>query len=961
MQLTKKLMALSLAVLMTFAVAIPGLAATFSDVADDSPYKEAISTMVSLGLLKGYEDGSFRPNDTITRAEFAAVMTRAIGMEGVASGASSASIFTDMTTNGVDHWATGYVKIAYDKKIILGMGDGTFAPDAPITYEQAVKMIVCTLGREAAANEKGGWPNGYILDANDINLTQNATMSPTNSPAPRALVAQLVFNSLEIKLMERSTGGSMVQTNKTLLNDMLKVTKFTNMLVTVIDGTASVNASAGVVAREGELVLEAGLDVDTYVYKNIMTSDKAKNFLGLYVNGYYKVDSMTEDKILLKMDTISSRNEEITISSDNIESMSRLRLEYWVDRENDAKTKTITISDTAKLVYNGVAEDYLTSNVDGQKNLTYWLDPYSEHFINGKVRLIDSGADGTYDSLFIEDYKTYVIKAPVKTQDSVYDNNYLLQDEYNAVESIQIDPYDRNNTVNIYNAKTGSKMNIESINTYNIVSVAASDDHRTFTCYVSTDTISGTIESKSANGKEYTINKKKYELTKEFASVVKLGKVSMDPSSYGTFYLDKDGKIAAAKVTEAQAGNYMYITSAGYFDTTQSTVDSNAGIEVISLSGSPATPKRYEVADRVNINGDSYTDADDVLARLKKTASTLGSNQKEISGATGATYSQLARVSINSENRVTSITTIEMDGNVPVEGYNNTNTSKSLVLLKNIEAGAEMPYYTSGGGFNGEAFATSTTQVLVVPANRSASEKYTRTTGASYFGAGTRYMVEAYDVNQTTRNAKVIIVYASSSDAEIKNDSHACLVTDASRVKSSTGEGEVYSIELIENGVTKTYETEDTGSVYAALKPGDIIRFSTNLNGQISKIEKEVDAANLKPMATKLGEQEGIYKFKSMFGTVYSYTNNRLILQKSFLDMSTNPPSLTGESDAFETNGTTPVYRVRISGGEATVSDASLGNIVDIGDIKQPNANASKVYAYAVSDSLKMVVIYITD
>ena len=302
-----------------------------------------------------------------------------------------------------------------------------------------------------------------------------------------------------------------------------------------------------------------------------------------------------------------------------------------------------------------------------------------------------------------------------------------------------------------------------------------------------------------------------------------------------------------------------------------------------------------------------------------------------------------------------------MDGNVPVEGYNNTNTSKSLVLLKNIEAGAEMPYYTSGGGFNGEAFATSTTQVLVVPANRSASEKYTRTTGASYFGAGTRYMVEAYDVNQTTRNAKVIIVYASSSDAEIKNDSHACLVTDASRVKSSTGEGEVYSIELIENGVTKTYETEDTGSVYAALKPGDIIRFSTNLNGQISKIEKEVDAANLKPMATKLGEQEGIYKFKSMFGTVYSYTNNRLILQKSFLDMSTNPPSLTGESDAFETNGTTPVYRVRISGGEATVSDASLGNIVDIGDIKQPNANASKVYAYAVSDSLKMVVIYITD
>ena len=961
MQLLKRLMALSLVLIMAVAVAVPGMAATFSDVPDDSPYKEAISTMVSLGLLKGYEDGSFRPNDTITRAEFAAVITRAIGMEEVAAGASSASIFTDMTTNGVDHWATGYVKIAYDKKIILGMGDGTFAPDAPITYEQAVKMIVCTLGREAAANEKGGWPNGYILDANDINLTQNATLSPTNSPAPRALVAQLVFNSLEIKLMERSTGGSMVQTNKTLLNDMLKVTKFTNMLVTVIDGTASVNASAGVVAREGELVLESGLDVDTYVYKNIMTSDKAKSFLGLYVNGYYKVDSLTEDKVLLTMDTISSRNDEITISSDNIESMARLRLEYWVDRDNDAKTKTITISDSAKLVYNGAVYNYLGSNIDGQKNLTYWLDPFSEHFINGKVRLIDSGADGVYDSLFIEDYQTFVVKSPVKTQDSVYENNYLLQDDYNAVESMQIDPYDRNNTVNIYNAKTGSKMNIENINTYNVVSVAASEDKRNFTLYVSTDTVSGTIESKSANGKEYTIGKTKYKLTKEFASVVKLGKVSMDPNSYGTFYLDKDGKIAAAKVTEAQAGNYMYITSAGYFDATQTTVDSNAGIEVISLSSSSATPKRYEVADRVLINGDAYTDADDVLARLKKSASALGSNQRDISGATGATYSQLARVSINSENRVTSITTIEMDGNTPLEGYNNTNTSKSLKLLKNIKPGDEMPFYSSGGGFNGEAFATSTTQVLVVPANRSASEKYTRTTGPGYFGAGTRYMVEAYDVNQTTRNAKVIIVYASSSDAEIKNESHACLITDTYRVKSSTGDGEVYSIELIENGVTKTYETEDTSSVYAALKPGDIIRFNMNINGQISKIEKEVDAAALKPMATKLGEQEGIYKFKSMFGTVYSYANNRLILQKGFIDTTANPPSLTGESDAFETNDRTPVYRVRNSGSATSVEEASLGSIVDIGDIEKPNLNASKVYAYAVSDSLKMIVIYITE
>lgn len=83
MQLSKKLLALSLALIMMVAFSVNGFSATFVDVADNSPYKEAISSMVSLGLLVGYEDGSFRPNDTITRAEFAAVITRTLGMESI--------------------------------------------------------------------------------------------------------------------------------------------------------------------------------------------------------------------------------------------------------------------------------------------------------------------------------------------------------------------------------------------------------------------------------------------------------------------------------------------------------------------------------------------------------------------------------------------------------------------------------------------------------------------------------------------------------------------------------------------------------------------------------------------------------------------------------------------------------------------------------------------------------------
>ena len=93
MQLSKKLLALSLALIMMVAFSVNGFSATFVDVPDNSPYKEAISSMVSLGLLVAHEDGSFRPNDTITRAEFAAVITRALGMEAIAASASFNSVF----------------------------------------------------------------------------------------------------------------------------------------------------------------------------------------------------------------------------------------------------------------------------------------------------------------------------------------------------------------------------------------------------------------------------------------------------------------------------------------------------------------------------------------------------------------------------------------------------------------------------------------------------------------------------------------------------------------------------------------------------------------------------------------------------------------------------------------------------------------------------------------------------
>ncbi len=952
MRITKKITALFLAAIMLLGTSQAGFAISFSDVTENTRYGEAMTSMAALGLLKGYEDGSFKPEKTITRAEFAAVMTRAIGMESMIKTASSREIFTDMVRDDVDHWATGYVKIAYDRGIILGMGDGTFAPDSPVTYEQAVKMIVCALGREVAAIDAGGWPGGYIAVANNIGLTDNAIYSPTNGPASRGIVAQLVFNALDMPLWEAAVGGDMVATSNTLIRDRLKVNTFKNMMVTEVDGVLSLNPGTSSV-RSGYLLLESGSNVGVYDYTAVISSEEARNLLGHYVSGYYKVDASTDTNNILLIKDASVVDEEVTIESENIERLLSLELSYWKDKENSTRTNKITISPTAKLIYNGAAIDYLSSATPAQRNLTYWLDPSGAGFINGEVRLLDSGADGNFDLVFIDDFETYVVKSAVRTNDRTYANNYVVYDYYTSGRSIQIDPYDRNTDVSIYNAKTGKEMKIEDVRAMDIMSVASSADGKTIKAYVSTDKFSGSIDSVSTTSpKKYYINNSQYQLTEEFEQVVLAGKVELGIGSEGTFYLDRTGKIAAAAITAAEIGNYCYITNAGKYDMTGNT----AAVELIGVNTEPSTPTKYEVAPRVKINGTTYADVADILSELSNSASLLASNV----GASSATYSQLAKVMINSNKQITSITTAQTK-TVGGSEVLDIGTSTNAGVLKLGQASSEYTYST-GSGFESQVFINSSTQVLVVPTSRRDTEQYKSSVGRSYFTAGTRYTIEAYDMNASS-TAKVVVVYGADADLSISSDTPASLVSSCTEIISGISGQRVYSIEVYEDGALKTYETENTSSEYL-LEAGDVVRFGFNAKNQINEVEVQVDTANL--VARKLTgdgttDASGEYKFKSIMGTASSVVSDRIIIAPAFVDEMADPPTLNvANREGYILNGSVNVYRVTLTGGANNIEkNVDINSIIEFGDSSvSVNPDASKVYTYAVSGQTKMIVIY---
>ena len=116
----------------------------FSDVLPNDWYNNAVSTMVNMGIIQGYEDGTFRPNANITRAEFAAIAARFM--------ASGYGVEDDLFTDIANHWARESINDAAMAGWINGYEDGTFRPDAAITRAEAVTLVNNVLQRKPDAD-----------------------------------------------------------------------------------------------------------------------------------------------------------------------------------------------------------------------------------------------------------------------------------------------------------------------------------------------------------------------------------------------------------------------------------------------------------------------------------------------------------------------------------------------------------------------------------------------------------------------------------------------------------------------------------------------------------------------------------------------------------------------------------------------------------------------------------------
>ena len=201
----QKILALALALIMSFSLVVTANAA-FSDEADiTDTYNEAVNVLSQLEVFKGYTDGTYQPQKSITRAEVAAIIYRIATGDVTDTQVSIYSDWNRFTDVHAGEWWAGYINYCANAEYIKGYGNGKFGPDDPVTGYEALAMILRAVGYGKMDGEFQGsdWAVQTAARASTLKVTKNVQNSALlNSAATRELVAELLFRSILVPTVE---------------------------------------------------------------------------------------------------------------------------------------------------------------------------------------------------------------------------------------------------------------------------------------------------------------------------------------------------------------------------------------------------------------------------------------------------------------------------------------------------------------------------------------------------------------------------------------------------------------------------------------------------------------------------------------------------------------------------------------------------------------------------------------
>ena len=569
----KKVIALIAVLALTLSTV--ALGATYSDVVEDSAYSVAVESLSKLGIVTGYEDGTYGPEKAVTRAEMAALIARIQGYEETAS-AQTATVFTDVPA---DFWGSGYVAAASNMGIVNGYGDGTFGPDDAVKYEQAVTMIMRTLGYEPFAAANGGYPTGYLAAAQRYGLTKNVSNAVSGTDANRGTIAQLLYNGIDTPIMAQSkwgTNGDIEYTiydgtsgkaYKTLMSENLNVVKVKG-IVTANVATALTGTQPSINTEDDETVTIKLTSVYDTTDKNFYSdyADKVKKSsmtfkvadtdiaeaLGYSVVAYVVEDEIEDNKynvVSYAKDSATNKVAEFTLDQYAGLNDEKDAIEYYKNA-TDSKTSELKFDNSVNVVYNFVGAKTVTGVFDVAPVVV-------DTKYSGKVTLIDNNNTNGYDVAVVEVSESRVVKKV--TEEMI---------TFKKGAGVELDPEATDVIMSI--TKDGKAISPAELTEWDVITVVANNSDLAEASYIKGEVIGSTVVGKVAStkksdtsngGKAYKIESAYYDV-----AIGAYEAAGIEIGEGGTFYIDKYGKIVAfnedATLVGGSAGKYAYVIEA---------------------------------------------------------------------------------------------------------------------------------------------------------------------------------------------------------------------------------------------------------------------------------------------------------------------------------------------------------------------------------------------------------------
>ena len=320
----KRALSLALAAIMLIGMMVVSASAvSYNDLTDKDQIvnKDAVSMLVSLGIIEGKPDGSYGPTENVDRAQMAKMLS-VIMNKGVDNSALYQSVnsgLTDITS----HWAKGHINYCYTTGIIAGRGTGTFDPTATVTALEAAKMLLVAVGYDPAIEgfEGADWAINVSVRADEQGIFEGFTKD-LSAPLNRDDAALLIYNALDVEMIQSYTTNNypiVYSDHRTILSDKYGVIKVEGVVTAnewaILDddtdtalqeGKTRIYNPDGILSTTGNTAVaqDSSANVKTQVF-NVSTP---VDMLGKAVTMYVKKTTILADSTVYGAPVVSDVN-----------------------------------------------------------------------------------------------------------------------------------------------------------------------------------------------------------------------------------------------------------------------------------------------------------------------------------------------------------------------------------------------------------------------------------------------------------------------------------------------------------------------------------------------------------------------------------------------------------------------------------------------------------------------------